>query len=126
MRRQDEHSEERRREVENFLAELAGFQLAIKDVAQKCPKDWKMRDKALAAALEVIKRDELLQRMREQKSIPWKMLKQKEDLAAKGLENHEPCIIALALVMGGPYPFLMEHLELWLKTYRLRATASVK
>lgn len=101
---------DRRREIERYQEELAGFGITFKDLVQGSPRHRDARDWALAAARVVASNPLFSQYLRERKALPLKALEKAVETSRKTLERHRKYIIAAALMLMGDYEYLADYI----------------
>ncbi|WP_258359959.1 RNA polymerase sigma factor SigI [Moorella sulfitireducens (nom. illeg.)] len=101
---------DRRREIERYREELAGFGITFKDLVKASPQHRDARDRALAAARVVAANPLFRQYLLERKALPLKALEKSVETSRKTLERHRKYIIAAALMLIGDYEYLADYI----------------
>lgn len=101
---------DRRREIERYREELAGFGITFKDLVKATPQHRDARDRALAAARVVADNPLFCRYLKEHKALPLKALEQSLDTSRKTLERHRKYIIAAAVMLMGDYEYLADYI----------------
>ncbi|MDN5345191.1 MAG: polymerase sigma factor [Clostridia bacterium] len=101
---------DRRREIERYREELAGFGITLADLVKGSPQHQDARDRALAAARVVAANPLLSQYLRERKALPLKALEKSVAISRKTLERHRKYIIAAAVMLIGDYEYLASYI----------------
>lgn len=102
---------ERREEIHRYGAALADFGISFRDLVICCPKHYDARERAKQVARVIAQDRELMGHLLARKSLPVGKLEELGVVSKKTLERQRKYIIALALIMGGDYPYLREYVS---------------
>ena len=99
-----------REEIAAAQAILKPYGFSFFDLAESSPKAEKTKQACCKAVVALLKNEELLIKMRENKALPMKELEAASGVARKILDRHRRYIIAAAEILSGEYPVLAEYL----------------
>ena len=108
--RDRQHQENRRIEVQQFVQQLAAFNLDLRQLAAATPKHRQARQRALQAAKLIASSHELSRHVRLKKELPLKDMEGMLDVSRKTLERQRKYIIGLIILLNGNYQYLVEYL----------------
>lgn len=93
---------ERAEEIAAFTAELASYNLTLKDIEKACPKHRNRREKLLRAAAVLAHNPELIEHLRSTGQVPLKELSELTGLNRKLLERGRRYLVAVSLIRANP------------------------
>lgn len=98
-------------EIEAIGTILGGYGFDFMDLTECSPKAGKTKKSCAESIRLMIAHPELLERLRETKTLPIKILEKEYGQHRKILERHRKYIIAAIEILTGDYPFLAEYLK---------------
>ncbi len=107
----DRINEERRSEIIDFNSCLAEFGLSFAELAEVSPKHADSREILIGVSRTLAEDVQLMRMLIVKKLLPIKELLSMVDVSRKTLERNRKYIIAIALLLNGPYPYLRDYLQ---------------
>lgn len=98
-------------EIEAISAVLSEYGFGFMDLTECSPKAGKTKRSCAAVIRVMLTRKDLIERLREMKTLPIKILEKEYGLHRKILERHRKYIIAAIEILSGDYPYLAEYLK---------------
>jgi RNA polymerase sigma factor len=104
-------AEERRMEIAALTEELARFGITLAELVDQSPRHADSRS-ALMKIGRLLAADAALYRtLKETGRLPVKELSEHAGVSRKTIERHRKYLIAVALIAGGPYPYLRYYVQ---------------
>lgn len=107
----EKESEERRGEIMDFNSCLHEFGLSFAELAEVSPKHSDSREILISVARMLAEDPQLMRQLLVKKLLPIKELLAMVEVSRKTLERNRKYIIAIALLLNGPYPYLRDYLQ---------------
>lgn len=108
--REREVQENRRCEVQQYIQQLAAYNLDLKALAAATPKHRQARLRAMQAARLLADNPALRKHVETRKELPLKELETMLSVSRKTLERQRKYIIGLFIILTGDYQYLSEYL----------------
>jgi RNA polymerase sigma factor len=109
---QDQDAEERRLEILEFTAEIAGYGIRFSDLAESSPKHEDSRILLQGIGIRLARQDRLFSSLRESRRLPVMELTELSGVSRKTIERNRKYLIAVALLVHGQYPYLKHYLHI--------------
>ncbi|GAB2698399.1 RNA polymerase sigma factor SigI [Paenibacillus thermoaerophilus] len=107
----DQVAESRRSEILDYGRCLGEFGIAFGELAEHAPKHADSRETLIQIASKLAGEPNLMRTLLVQKTLPIKELLDHVDVSRKTLERNRKYIIAIALILSGPYPYLQDYIQ---------------
>ena len=98
-------------EIEAIGQTLQEYGFGFMDLTECSPKAGKTKKSCASVIRVMLARKELVDRLREAKTLPIKILEKEYGLPRKILERHRKYIIAAIEILSGNYPYLADYLK---------------
>ena len=98
-------------EIEAVGAILSKYGFTFMDLAEASPKAKKTKDGCVKVVALILGKEELLSKLRAQKSLPIRDVLSEVDVTRKLLERHRRYIIAAVEILDGDFPLLAEYMD---------------
>ena len=98
-------------EIEAIGMVLAGYGFDFMELTECSPKAGKTKRSCAEVIRVMLSREDLVQHLRQAKTLPIKILEKEYGLHRKILERHRKYIIAAVEILAGDYPYLAEYLK---------------
>lgn len=98
-------------EIEEYNQALADFGLSFQELTQVAPKHADARENAIEVARTIVANDDLLNYVRERKSLPLKALHGKTTVSRKTLERQRKYILAIIVLLCGEFDYLQAYIS---------------
>jgi RNA polymerase sigma factor len=105
-----QHQENRRLEVYQFMADLAKYDLDLRQLAAATPRHRQARCRALQATRCLTDNPALAAQVRQRRELPLKELETMLACSRKTLERQRKYILALFILLSGKYEYLTDYL----------------
>lgn len=109
---QERDSENRRMEIEEYAAELAGYGIRFADLADSSPKHEDSRILVQGIARRLAFTEGLWGLLVQSRRLPVKELTELAGVSRKTIERNRKYLIAVAVLLRGHYPYLSDYLQL--------------
>ncbi|KIL38895.1 RNA polymerase sigma factor SigI [Gordoniibacillus kamchatkensis] len=103
--------EERKSEIADFSRVLEEFGISFTDLAELSPKHEDSRRMLVGIGHKLAADAGLMRVVVTKRMLPIKELLEQVNVSRKTLERNRKFLIALALILNGPYPYLREYLR---------------
>lgn len=103
--------EERKSEIADFTRVLEDFGIAFSDLVEASPKHEDSRRMLVGIGHKLAADSALMRILITKRMLPIKELLDQVDVSRKTLERNRKFLIALALILNGPYPYLRDYLR---------------
>lgn len=107
---QEQLAEWRSQEIELLSDQLSQFGIRFEDLADDAPKHQDSRLTMIEIGCKLAAAKDLYAQMLEKRQLPLKELCKLASVSRKTLERNRKYIIAVSLIMGGPYPCLRQYI----------------
>ena len=98
-------------EIEAVGEILGGYGFSFMDLADASPKAGKTKDSCAKVVCAILKSEDMLDKLRKQKSLPIKDIMPVVGVPRKLLERHRRYIIAAVEILSGDFPLLSEYMD---------------
>ncbi|MFC0214530.1 RNA polymerase sigma factor SigI [Paenibacillus chartarius] len=104
--------EERKGEIADFSRVLAEFGVSFTELAEVAPKHEDSRRMLLRIGHTLAGSSAMMRILVTKRTLPIKELLEQVDVSRKTLERNRKYLIAMALILNGPYPYLRDYLRI--------------
>jgi len=104
--------EERQSEITDLSGVLSEFDIRFADLVEMSPKHSDSRQMLMAIGFMLSQDSQMMRSLLSKRMMPIKELMEIAGVSRKTLERNRKFIIAVALIINGPYPYLREYLHI--------------
>ncbi|WP_374721436.1 RNA polymerase sigma factor SigI [Peribacillus tepidiphilus] len=104
-------AQKRREEILLYQEELKEFDVKFSDLVELSPKHSDARKSAILIANTLAQDPDLMKILYEKKRLPIKTLEEKVSVSRKTIERNRKYIIAIAIIISGPYTYLKDYIK---------------
>ncbi|MFF2481894.1 RNA polymerase sigma factor SigI [Paenibacillus sp. NPDC058071] len=105
-------SDERRMEIAEYAKELVGFGISFQELGEHSPKHADSRKLLLGISMTLSEQFQLYAQLRSTGKLPVKELTELCGVSRKTIERNRKYIIAVAIIINGNYPYLLDYLNI--------------